>query len=66
LDVPDTQPGAEMGRGTWRQSYNAATYYMDHKYGRNADRRLSYSWYGEGRKKKVNALEAAVEMAEAA
>ncbi len=35
------------------RSYNAGTSYMDHKYGRNVDSRLSLAWYGEGRKKMV-------------
>jgi phage/plasmid-like protein (TIGR03299 family) len=63
LEVLDTQPGAEYGRGTWWQSYNAATYYMDHLAGRSVDSRLTSAWYGAARKTKVKALEVACEMA---
>lgn len=66
FEVLETQPGAEMGAGTWWQPYNAATYYLDHLAGRSEDSRLNSAWYGEGRKKKINALETAVEMANAA
>lgn len=66
LDVLETQPGAEFAKGTWWQPFNAVTYMADHLMGRNADNRLSNSWFGSGRKLKTEALEKAIEMAEAA
>jgi phage/plasmid-like protein (TIGR03299 family) len=66
LGVLDSQPGAEMGRGTWWQAFNAATFYTDHLAGRNQDTRLTSAWYGHNKGLKVRALETAVEMAEAA
>jgi phage/plasmid-like protein (TIGR03299 family) len=66
MKVLDTQPGAELGAGTFWSAYNASTYYLDHLAGRSADTRLTSAWYGEARKKKVLALTTAVEMAEAA
>jgi hypothetical protein len=38
----------------------------DHVMGRNADNRLTSSWYGGNRNLKSKALETAIEMAEAA
>jgi hypothetical protein len=66
VEVLHTQPGAELGEGTWWQAYNAVTYLTDHELGRNADSRLTSSWYGTNRNLKVRALESAVAMAEAA
>lgn len=63
-DVLETQPGAEFGEGTWWQPYNSVTYTLDHLAGRTADTRMNSAWYGEARKKKVKALELAVEMAD--
>jgi phage/plasmid-like protein (TIGR03299 family) len=66
LGILDTQPGAELGEGTFWQAYNSVTYYMDHLSGRSQDTRLASAWYGSGKDLKVRALETAVEMAEAA
>jgi phage/plasmid-like protein (TIGR03299 family) len=66
LDILDTQPGAEYAKGTWWQPFNAVTFMVDHVVGRNDNNRLTSSWYGSGRKLKTNALELAVEYAEAA
>ena len=66
IEVLDTQPGAEMGEGTWWQAYNAVTYLADHELGRSADSRLTSAWYGTNRNLKMRALDTAVEMAEAA
>ncbi len=62
----DTQPGADIAPGTWWNTYNAATFLVDHKAGRTVDSRLNSAWYGEGRVKKTKALNFAIEMAEAA
>lgn len=65
-DILHTQPGAEYAEGTWWQPFNAVTYVTDHLIGRNANNRLTSSWYGANKNLKVKALELAVEMAEAA
>jgi len=66
LEVMPSQPGAEMGRGSFWQAYNAVTYLTDHELGRSADSRLASAWYGLNKVKKVKALETAIEFAEAA
>lgn len=63
LSVMDTQPGAELGAGSWWQAFNATTYCVDHLIGRSADTRLQSAWYGTNSKLKVKALELALEMA---
>jgi phage/plasmid-like protein (TIGR03299 family) len=62
----DSQPGAEFGKGTWWEAFNAVTYMTDHEIGRSADTRLTSAWYGANKNLKTKALETAVEMAEAA
>lgn len=57
------QPGATFGEGTWWQVYNAFTYFTDHEAGRNADNRMASAWFGANQKKKVVALEKALEYA---
>jgi len=66
LDVLVRQPGTEYAPGSWWQAFNAVTYMTDHVIGRNADNRLTSSWYGSNRNLKSKALETAIEMAEAA
>ena len=66
MDVIDTQPGAEFGRGTFWQAFNTVTYMTDHLIGRSADTRLQSAWYGQNKGLKTKALETAVEMANAA
>lgn len=66
MSVMDSQPGANFAEGSWWQPFNAVTYVVDHKLGRNADNRLYNSWYGLTRNTKLRALETAVEFAEAA
>jgi len=76
-EIFGVQPGHEMGEGTWWQGYNAVTYYHDHVYGRDVkdaqgrvnalatqDNRLTNSWYGMGRGKKLKALELALDYAQ--
>ena len=65
-DVVDQQPGADMAPGTWWNAYNALTFYTDHIHGSNANNRLNNAWFGGNAKRKVNALNKAVEFAEAA
>lgn len=66
MNVIDTQPGAEFGRGTFWQAFNTVTYMTDHLIGRSADTRLQSAWYGQNKGLKTKALETAVEMANAA
>jgi phage/plasmid-like protein (TIGR03299 family) len=66
LDVLETQPGAEFAEGSWWQAYNSVTFVTDHIQGRNADNRLYSSWFGGNQARKKNALETAIEFAEAA
>ena len=65
-DILYTQPGADMGEGTWWQAFNAVTYMTDHVMGRNADNRLQSAWFGQNKALKTKALDLALEMAEAA
>ena len=64
--VLETQPGAEMGAGTWWQALNSVTYLTDHKMGRKADSRMASAWFGRNQSRKIKAVEKAVEYAEAA
>lgn len=66
LDILETQPGAEFAPGTWWNAFNAVTFYTDHLAGRTADGRLTSAWYGPNRTLKQNALEQAVDFANAA
>lgn len=65
-DVLEIQPGAEYAEGSWWQAFNAVTFVTDHLQGRNEDNRLYSNWFGGNQVRKVNALEKAVEYAEAA
>jgi phage/plasmid-like protein (TIGR03299 family) len=65
-DIVETQPGAEYAPGSFWQAFNATTFTIDHLLGHNDNNRLYNSWYGAGRKKKVQALETAVEYAKVA
>ena len=66
LEIVDTQPGANYAPGTWWNAYNAVTYMTDHEMGRTADTRAAAAWFGHNAKRKLDALNVAVEMAEAA
>ena len=66
LDVVHTQPGAQFAEGSWWSAFNTVTYMVDHKLGRSQDNRLTSAWFGQGKKVKADALELAVQMAEAA
>lgn len=58
-----TQPGADLGEGTFWQLFNTVTFMTDHTMGRNQDTRLQSAWYGQNANVKTKALELAVEMA---
>ena len=62
----DVQPGANFAQGTWWTAFNSVTNMTDHLQGRSNDGRLVSSWYGRNRKVKLNALDKALEYAEAA
>lgn len=66
MEVIDTQPGAQYGRGTWWQAYNAVTYMTNHTMGHNPDTRMQSVWYGQNKDRNVQALGLALEFAEAA
>lgn len=57
-----TQPGAQLGDGSWWQAFNAVTYYVDHVAGRSQDNRVFSSWLGSGSEKKADALNLAIQM----
>jgi hypothetical protein len=65
MSVLETQPGHELGAGTWWQAFNAVTYSIDHLLGHKPETRLANSWYGLNRVKKLTALEKAHELATA-
>lgn len=60
------QPGAEFGKGTYWELFNAVTYMTDHEIGRSVDSRLTSAWYGANKNLKTKALELAAEMADVA
>lgn len=64
-DILETQPGNELGAGSWWQAFNAVTFATDHLLGHNDATRLQSAWYGANRIRKVTALEKAVEYAKA-
>lgn len=66
LDIMESQPGAEYAEGSWWQAFNAVTYMTDHLLSREADTRLANAWFGTMRAKKIQALDRAVEFANAA
>jgi phage/plasmid-like protein (TIGR03299 family) len=66
LSVIDTQPGAEFGRGSWWQAFNAVTFTTDHLLGHSNDSRMQSAWYGQNRQRKIKALSIARLYAEAA
>ena len=65
-EVLHSQPGAELGEGTFWAAFNTVTYMTDHLIGRSADTRLQSAWYGTNQGLKTKALELAMEMADAA
>jgi phage/plasmid-like protein (TIGR03299 family) len=66
FEVLETQPGAEYARGSFWQAFNAVTYSTDHLLGRSADTRLTSAWFGSNQRRKIEAANIALEMAEAA
>jgi len=65
VEVVENQPGDNFRPGTWWNAYNAVTYMADHELGRSADTRMASAWFGTNAKRKVDALDLALEMANA-
>jgi phage/plasmid-like protein (TIGR03299 family) len=58
-----SQPGAEFAEGSWWQPFNAVTFYWDHMSQLDVNKRLDSIWYGQGKTKKHQALNLALDMA---
>lgn len=65
MSIVEDQPGDHFAPGTWWNAYNAVTYMTDHKLGRSADTRMASAWFGGNAKRKVDALDLALDMADA-
>lgn len=61
LSVVNTQPGADMTRGTLWGVYNAVTFHVDHIRGRSTDASVESAIWGEGDRLKNSALALAVD-----
>lgn len=59
----DSQPGAEVGKGTWWQAFNSVTFTVDHLLSKTENVRLRSAMYGYGREKKREALSLAMDLA---
>lgn len=66
MEYVENQPGDKFRPGTMWNMYNAVTYMCDHKLGRSNDTRLTSAWFGNNAKRKLTALNLAVDMAKAA
>jgi hypothetical protein len=66
ISLIHTQPGAELGEGTWWSAYNTVTFMTNHVIGHNADTRMQSLWYGANKDRNIDALGLAIEYAEAA
>ena len=64
VELIETQPGADFKKGSFWQLANAVSYYTDHEAGRSNDTRMTSAWFGQSAKKKLDALNLAVKMAE--
>ena len=65
MEIVENQPGDHFRPGTWWNAYNAVTYLTDHELCRSQDTRLTAAWFGGNAKRKVDALDIALEMADA-
>ena len=66
MELVENQPGDHFRPGTWWNAYNAVTYMTDHELGRSVDTRMTSAWFGGNAKRKVEALDLALEFADAA
>lgn len=64
MEVLDSQPGANLAKGTVWNAYNAVTYLVDHVTGRSLESGVESAIYGEGARLKASALDMAVAMTE--
>ena len=64
--IVEMQPGPRYSPGTWWNALNAVTYLTDHELGKSPETRLQSAWYGKGEQRKRQALNLAIEYAEAA
>lgn len=64
FDVLQSQPGANFAQGSWWQALNSVTYLTDHVMGREADSRMTSSWFGANANRKAVAVSKAIEFAE--
>lgn len=56
MELRETQPGAKMGAGSWWQSFNAVTYFVDHVQGRDPTIKEHRTVFGQGAATKRKAL----------
>lgn len=66
FDTIDTQPGAEMARGTWWNVFNGVTHATNHLLSANDETRTSSVLFGVNRRRNMVALSKAIEYARAA
>lgn len=66
FDSLETQPGADMSKGSWWTALNAVTHVVDHKLGRVRDNALYNAWFGQQGALKRRAVDTAVEFAKLA
>lgn len=66
LDAIQSQPAADLTRGTLWSTYNGVTYQVDHRAGRNLDAAVESSLFGGGDHIKHAAMDLALAYAEAA
>lgn len=62
----ETQPGAELSKGTYWSALNAVTHVVDHKLGRVRDNAMYNAWFGQQGALKRRAVDLAVEFAKQA
>lgn len=65
-DTLDTQPGAELSRGTWWTALNAVTHATNHLLGNSDETRTSSLMFGVNRRRNQVAFQRAIEYARAA
>ena len=64
LETVETQPGAELSRGSWWSAFHGVTYHEDHgKFEDGRQEPIASKLYGTSSGRKVKALEIALEMA---
>lgn len=66
MNLLGNQPGSDMCGGTWWEAFNTVTYMADHVHGKDVNQRMNSAWFGVNANRKVQALNEAIEFAEAA